>query len=104
MTDANQTAATPAKVGIEETKKVMKGLEDLAVDIIKIAKEGIAKGASDIVADILAHPSIKQELTDAVSAIKDVPAEIKDLDLGEGVALIEEIYIDSKPIIDALKA
>ena len=75
-------------VGIKETKEALDGLNEVAVEIVKVAKDGIqVKDAATIVEDLITKPEFKAKLVAAVEGINLVPAEIKDLDLAEGVEL-----------------
>lgn len=93
------------KIGIKETKEVLEGLNVIAEEIISVAKDGIqVKDAAQIVEDLLLKPEFKAKLIAAVDNIKGVPAEIKDLDLVEGVELVKFEYDGVERIIKALKS
>lgn len=93
------------KLGIKETKEVLDGLNTVAEEIISVAKDGIqVKDAAQIVEDLITKPEFKAKLVAAVDNIKGVPAEIKDLDLVEGVELVKFEYDGVERIIKALKA
>lgn len=93
------------KLGIKETKEVLDGLNVVAEEIISVAKDGIqVKDAAQIVEDLLLKPEFKSKLIAAVDNIKAVPAELKDLDLVEGVELVKFEYDGVERIIKALKA
>ena len=92
------------KIGIKETKEVLDGLNTVAEEIISVAKDGIQiNDAAQIVEDLIVKPEFKAKLIAAVENIKGVPAEIKDLDLAEGVELVKFEYDGVKKIIEALK-
>lgn len=91
-------------VGIKETKEALDGLNEVAVEIVKVAKDGIqVKDAATIVEDLITKPEFKAKLVAAVEGINLVPAEIKDLDLAEGVELAKFEYDGVKKIIEELK-
>jgi len=92
------------KVGIKETKELLDGLNTIAEEIISVAKDGIqVQDAVQIVEDLILKPEFKAKLVSAVQNVKDIPAEIKDLDLAEGVELVQFEYEGVKRIIEALK-
>ena len=92
------------KLGIKETKEVLDGLNVVAEEIISVAKDGIQiKDAAQIVEDLILKPEFKAKLVAMVDNIKAVPAELKDLDLSEGVQLVQFEYDGVKRIIEALK-
>jgi len=76
------------KLGIKETKEAFAGVNELALFLIDRLKDGV--GIDDAVALFNAlrdDEEFKAVLSAAVDGIKAVPAEIKDLDAGEGVEL-----------------
>lgn len=90
--------------GITQTKAVLDGLNSLALEIISLTKDGIqVQDAVQLVEDLILKAEFKAKLVAAVAAIKDVPAEIKDIDLSEGVQLVQFEYDAVKAIIEALK-
>jgi hypothetical protein len=92
------------KVGIKETKEVLDGLNSVAEEIISVAKDGLqVKDAVQVVEDLIMKPEFKAKLVAAVDGINQIPAEIKDLDLAEGVQLVQFEYDGVKRIIEALK-
>ena len=92
------------KVGIKETKEVLEGINTIAEEIISVAKDGIQiKDAAQIVEDLITKPEFKQKLVNMVEGINKVPAELKDLDLMEGVDLIKFEYDGVKRVLEALK-
>lgn len=92
------------KVGIKETKELLDGLNSIAEEIISVAKDGIQiQDAIQIVEDLITKPEFKAKLVAAVQNVKDIPAEIKDIDLSEGVELVQFEYNGVQRIIEALK-
>jgi hypothetical protein len=92
------------KVGIKETKEVLDGLTDIGAFIIVKAKDGIQlQDGIDLVSKIISDPEFKSKMEAMVGNINLVPAEIKDLDIAEGVELIKESYDGYNQIMEALK-
>lgn len=92
------------KLGIKETKEVLDGLTDIGAFIIEKAKDGIQpQDGVDLVTKIILDPEFKIKMDAMVSGIQHVPAEIKDLDISEGVELIKESHEGYKQIMEALK-
>lgn len=76
------------KIGIKETKEAFEGINVLALFLIKRLKDGV--GIDDAVAlfeKIKDDEEFKKVLSDAVGAIDQVPEELKDLELNEGIEL-----------------
>lgn len=91
-------------VGIKETKEALVGVNELAVLLVLRLKDGA--GFDDIMAiweKLGNDQEFKQKLSDAVKGISEVPAEVKDIDLNEGIDLAR-LQLDYLPkYIDALK-
>lgn len=92
------------QIGIKDTKEALDGLNEVALEIVKVAKDGIqVHDAAAIVEVLLLKPEFKAKLVSAVEGIANVPAEIKDLDLMEGVELAKFEFDGVKKIIEELK-
>ncbi len=70
--------------GIKETKELLQGVMSLAILMTKRFKDGFQM---DDLSAILAEMSLNPEFRDAVSGLKKLPAEVKDIDLAEGMEL-----------------
>jgi hypothetical protein len=89
------------QVGVKELKEAILGLVVLGKAVAVLAKDGV--DLSDAVAlgqKFAADPAFKDKVLEAVKGIDQVPAEVKDLTLAEGLELAALI----PQIIDALKA
>lgn len=71
-------------LGIAQTKKVLLSAMTLAVEVIKVAKDGIQLAD---VSTLLNSEPVKASVADLFVAIKDVPAELGDITLAEGIEL-----------------
>lgn len=92
------------QVGIKETKEALDGIFAIGQEVAKVAKDGVqVKDAATVAEDLLAHPEFKAKLIAAIEGINKVPAEVKDIDFGEGVELAKFGYEGVKGIIDELK-
>lgn len=77
------------KVGINETKEALVAVNEIALHIVKLLKDGFQ--ASDVVAffDVLKNdPEFSAKLLAGFNGIGKVPAEIKDIDINEGMDLL----------------
>ena len=93
------------KIGIKETSDVLVAVNLLAVELIKLVKDGIqASDAAVLVAIISSNEPVKNALFAAFNNISAVPAEVKDLDVSEVVQLIVAQAQQVPSILEALKA
>jgi hypothetical protein len=75
-------------LGIEETKEVLVAMNELGLVIAKHVKDG--PQATDIAAiamELFGSDAFKLALVQAIGNVTQVPAEIKDIDITEGMAL-----------------
>lgn len=92
------------KIGIKESKELLDGLNEIAIEIIQISKDGLqVSDAAQVVEDLIKKPEFKAKLQAAVEGVSKVPAEIKDLDLSEGFELAQFEYEGVKKIMEELK-
>lgn len=77
------------KVGIQELKEALVGINLLAVFLAEHLKDGLDIGDGIAVWQKLSSDEeFKQKLISAFEGIKAVPEEIKDMDLAEGIELM----------------
>lgn len=86
--------------GVVETKEMLKAVMVLAKVLAGLAKDGI--DLSDI-GGLLANEELKSALSLAASGMKEIPEEIKDLDLAEGIELAMALAQELPSLIEALK-
>ena len=75
-------------LGIKETKEAFVGVNELALFLISRLKDGI--GMDDAVAafqKLSTDEDFRNKLLEAVKGIEQVPAEIKDINMQEGMEL-----------------
>ena len=89
---------------VKNTKEVLIAANEIALFIVERLKDGI--GVDDAVAlytKIISDEDFKAKVVAAYDEIAKVPAEVKDIDIYEGVELItlQTSYVPK--IIDALK-
>lgn len=72
------------KVGIKETKELLVGVMKMAVLLTNRLSDGFQ--VEDL-SSILAAMAMDPEFREAVAGIKELPAEVKDIDLEEGFEL-----------------
>jgi hypothetical protein len=77
------------KLGIKETKEFLDSSNDIIVTAIKVGKDGIdlGKDTQIIVEEMIANAEFRSHLGAAIDGMKQIPAEIKDLDFMEIVEL-----------------
>jgi len=77
------------KVGIKECKEALIGINELAVVLASVFKDGAQIGDAAVLwAKLQADPEVSAKLVAAYQGVSLIPAEVKDLDLGEGVELV----------------
>lgn len=90
--------------GIKELRECLVGLQELSLCLVPLLKDGVQPGdAVALWAKLQADPVLLAKLTDAVKGLQSVPAELKDMDLLEGMELVK-LSVDFVPrLISALK-
>ena len=90
------------KNGIKECLELLNGLEIVGVAVGKTVKDGKIN-AADLphVMELINNFNV---ILEAVKGINELPAEVKDLDQAELLALGGKAYEVVKSIIDAVKA
>jgi len=90
--------------GIKETKEVLIAVNELALIIIKHVKDGVQ--VSDIPAiavEMFRNEAFKDAIANAVKDIAMVPAEVKDINVEEGLELAKEQISYLPRLLEALK-
>lgn len=84
---------------LKETKELLKGLKEIGVATKKILKDG-KLGVDDlpILLPVLQQSAV---LVEALAGAKEIPAEIKDLNLAEAQELLAEVFGLIKAIREA---
>lgn len=94
-----------AKLGIKETKEALVGVNELSIALIGTLKDGFqpVKDVTELYAKLAADPVVSAKLMDAYANIGAVPAEVKDLDVAEGMELagVQLAYVPK--LIEAFK-
>ncbi len=76
------------KLGIKETKDVLIAANKLTILIIKKLKDGVQiQDGIEIAESLFKDGEIKSAVGEAKDKIEQVPAEVKDIDLQEGLEL-----------------
>lgn len=92
-------------VGIKETKELVIGLNELALALIPILKDGVQiSDAMDIYAKISADQNFRSAVLNAIDKIGQVPAETSELDLNEAIELASVQLGFLPKIVAAVKA
>jgi cytochrome c556 len=76
------------KLGIVETKEALTGILELSLVMVSQFKDGIqATDLAELWAKWQTDEKFKEAMQKAFDGVKKVPAELKDIDLTEGVNL-----------------
>ena len=88
-------------LGIKELKEALVGVNELAIFIAMRLKDGIGlDDAMAIWSKLSSDEEFKQKMVAAYDGISQVPAEIKDLDLAEGMAFhLADVYLHMSRIV-----
>jgi hypothetical protein len=83
---------------IKETKEAMVGLNEVTILLAKQLKDGlqVSQDIAAVVGELLANPELKDKLAEAAKGIQQVPAELKDLSVAEGIQLVM-VQVDYLP-------
>ena len=107
MNDTLMTNEEPVeKLGIKETKEVLIALNEIGLVVYPIVKDGVQvyDDMKALIEAILSNSDFRQAIADAVDKVMDVPAEISDIDLQEGIELIGTQLEYLKKLVDVLKS
>ena len=92
-------------VGIKETQELIAGIGAVAVALIgAVKKDGVGKGALDLVELFFQDAEFKAKVVAAVEQVNAIPAEIGDLDFAEGFELGKDGIELVKVILNAVQA
>ena len=86
--------------GVKETKEVLVAANEVALALVVASKDGL--DLSDGLA-LVGNAKVKEALMVAADSISKVPAEVKDLDLGEGLELAQVQLAYVPKYVEALK-
>lgn len=92
------------KLGVKEVKELLVAVNEVSVLLVKQFKDGAQLAdAAALMAAIAGNDELKEKLFAAYMGVGQVPAEIKDVDLQEGLELagVQLSYIPK--IVEAMK-
>ena len=92
------------KLGTQETEEMIKAMFAVTAVLIERFKDGA--GLDDVLAiyeKLTKDEAFLKVITDAYAGYKNIPAEIKDLDMVEGFALAGSILPEVLKLIQSLK-
>lgn len=92
------------KLGIKETKEALVGVNELSLKLCEVFKDGAQiSDVAELWDKLKNDPEASSKLMAAYQGASQIPAEIKDLDLGEGaeLAVVQISYVPK--FIEALK-
>lgn len=73
---------------VKEVKEAVLGLQELVLVLVPLLKDGVQLGdAVALMGKLQSDANLMAALKNAVDGIGKVPAEVKDLDLSEGMEL-----------------
>lgn len=89
---------------VKETKEVLVAVGDLAVLLVEVLKDGVQISDALKIADaLMKRPELLIELKAALDGIEEVPAELKDISLDEGIELAKVSAEIVKKVVAAAK-
>lgn len=75
--------------GVKETKELLIGVNELSVFLVELLKDGAQVGDAVAMIDKLKNdPDFQAKMMAAYDQVNQVPAEIKDLSMVEGIELV----------------
>lgn len=76
---------------IKETKEALMGLNEVTLLLAKQMTDGlqVTQDLAAVVSELLSNADLKNKLMEAGRGIQLVPAELKDVDLSEGIELVK---------------
>jgi hypothetical protein len=85
---APQLKSKDSKEGIKETKEALIGINEVGLHLSAKMKDGVqVKDFVEFYAELQSDPDFKAKLEAAWENHKAIPAEVKDVDAGEGIEL-----------------
>lgn len=92
------------KVGIKETKEALKAALVLGTLMAKKFADGVQLAdALELYSKMQSDPEFSALMLEAYNGMKNVPAELKDIDLAEGIELAMIAAAEVPNLIEALK-
>lgn len=89
---------------IKELTEALAGVLELSIVLASAFKDGVqAQDALAIWQEIQSKPPVKAQLIAAFQGLSAIPAEAKDLNLEEGIALTMTVLTYVPRLIEALK-
>ncbi|NBW83329.1 hypothetical protein EBR21_16395 [bacterium] len=79
---------------VKETKELLVALVKLGKLAAKQLGDGVDLSDAVAVAKALADEDFRRAILDGFAGIQDVPAEIKDVDAAEAIALVGVLYAE----------
>jgi type II secretory pathway component PulF len=93
------------KLGVVETKEMLKGLLALTALLATKLKDGVqVEDALAIYSKLQSDPEFSALLLAAYNGIEKVPSEVKDIDTGEAIELAITALMELPNILKAIKA
>jgi hypothetical protein len=91
--------------GIKESQEMLAAILEVAVVLGPILRDGFQAGQdlSAIFAQLSGNEALKAKIAAAVEKANEVPAELKDLDLNEGLQLLIVAVPEIQRVLDAWK-
>jgi len=86
----------------KEIKDILIALGDLGELVVGLAKDGIqASDAIKLVDALIKNPKIIEDIKAAVQGVSGIPAELKEINLVDGVDLAQCAYDQVKKVLAA---
>jgi hypothetical protein len=89
---------------IKETKELILAVNVLSLYLVKVFKDGVQfSDFTDLYSKVMSDEAFKQKMLDAYRGVKEIPAELKDLDAREIIELTSLQLSFLPEIIDQIK-
>lgn len=77
-------------VGVKETKEAIIGFNEVSLVMVKILKDGVQfEDALAFYNKVLKNDELKVKIIAAYENYQAIPVEVKDIDMGEGLELLD---------------
>lgn len=92
-----QLKSEESKEGIKESCEMLKGVNEVSLFLCQRLKDGVQlEDATEFYKKLTADEEFKKVVGDAYEGYQKIPAEIKDVDAGEGLELAQ-VQLDYVP-------
>lgn len=91
------------KKGIKEVLDLLKLVDSLTIVLLQRLKDGIGMDDAAFLVKLSMDEEFKLVLKEALSGMKEIPEEIKDIDVAEGIQIAMQIISNVPKYLEAVK-